>query len=74
MTGPDNPFAPPPEPEPADLARHIAVQAASLAELAQRGGLDIVARLLNLVRIEAEIKLSEIKFRPPTESSPHKKG
>jgi len=74
MTGPDTPFAPPAAPEPVDAARHIAVQAAALADLAQQSGLDIVARLLNLVRIEAEIKLSEIKFRPPTDSFPHNKG
>ena len=74
MTGPYKPFAPPPAPDPADLARHIAIEAASLSELAQQAGLDIVARLLNLVRVEAEIKLSEIKFRAPTESFPHNKG
>lgn len=74
MTDPDNPFTPPPAPDPVDAARHIAVSSAALADLAQRAGLDIVARLLNLVRIEAEIKVSEIKFRPPTDSSPHKEG
>ena len=55
-------------------AREIAVVAASLCDLAQRAGLEIVARLLNLVRIEAEIKLSEIKFRPPAETAPHQEG
>ncbi|MCB1539614.1 MAG: hypothetical protein KDJ25_01810 [Rhodoblastus sp.] len=74
MTGPDNPLAPPPAPDPAEAARQIAVAAASLAELAQQAGLEIVARLLNLVRIEAEIKVSEIKFRPPADSSPHNKS
>ena len=74
MTGPDNPLAPPPAQDSAEAARQIAVAAATLAELAQQAGLEIVARLLNLVRIEAEIKLSEIKFRPPVDSSPHNKS
>lgn len=54
-------------PEPAEVARRITVAAASLSALAQDAGLEIVARLLNLVRIEAEIKLSEIRFRPPVD-------
>lgn len=70
MSRPDTPYAPPPAPDPADAARQIAVGAASLCDLAQQAGLEIVTRLLNLVRIEAEIKLSEIKFRPPVDSSP----
>ena len=74
MTEPDSPYSPPPELDPGEVARQIAVTAASLAELAQQAGLVIVARLLNLVRVEAEIKLSEIKFRPPAEGSPTKKG
>ncbi|HPG04252.1 MAG: hypothetical protein KDJ20_05520 [Hyphomicrobiales bacterium] len=74
MTEPDSSYTPPPELDPAQTARQIAVTAASLAELAQQAGLVIVARLLNLVRMEAEIKLSEIKFRPPADSSPTNKG
>ena len=74
MTEPDSSYTPPPELDPAQTARQIAVTAASLAELAQQAGLVIVARLLNLVRIEAEIKLSEVKFRPPVDSSPHNKS
>ncbi len=71
MTQPDGL---PAAPDPVDAAREIAVVAASLCDLAQRAGLEIVARLLNLVRIEAEIKLSEIKFRPPAETAPHQEG
>lgn len=52
------------------VARQIVVAAASLSSLAQRADLEIVARLLNLVRIEAEIKLSQIKFSPPVADSP----
>ena len=74
MTEPDFPFTPPPPAEDADVARQIAVTAAALADLAQQSGLVILARLLNLVRMEAEIKLSEIRFRPPADSSPTNKG
>ena len=73
MTGPDRSSAPPAQ-DSAEAASRIAVAAATLAERAQQAGLEIVARLLNLVRIEAEIKLSEIKFRPPVDSSPHNKS
>lgn len=63
-----------PAPDPGEAAFQIATTAASLSELAHQAGLEIVARLLNLVRIEAEIKLSEIKFRPPVDRSPHNKS
>lgn len=54
-----------PPDDPIDAARDIAVAAAALSAKADRAGLVILARLLNLVRMEAEIKLSEIRFRPP---------
>ena len=57
-------------PDPAAAANEIAVAAAALSELADAAGLQIVARLLNLVRIEAEIKLSQIRFRRPSEDLP----
>lgn len=74
MSRTDDPFTPPATPDPVDAARRIAVETAALGDLAQQVGLEIVARLLNLVRIEAEIKLSEIKFRPPSASRPHNQG